>query len=410
MFNQTQPWAMLAHDPAQDPASVASAIRTGLDAIEAALPAGFAGAAASVAARWPVYSVAEASALVPARGIVGNLLYEAAVGILYAETSRWKTFVIAAWAEHIGEGRAWLGRPVTQGDVLIWASESARDMGHRCEAVRRHYGMTGPDRVKIVEGEVLLNSPAEVDAMVAYVRSLGQREDFHPAAIIIDTLAASMDGDENAAEVAGRIIRAARRVSRASNNALVLLVAHTGYDQTHMRGSTAFRANADLVIKLEGGVPNKRMEPGQPLRVVCDKPHKASAPFDDFCITVARKTWSTAEDGATISSLVIVATDAQPQNRAADKTPPNRAHLLKTIIAAQGLYASDLEHLFVETAPRTMTRSTLYEHLKALKFAGQIEQRPDGAYSGATPASPGSPVRSGLRPTRLGNEVRSGCV
>lgn len=255
----------------------------------------------------------EAEALEPPRGILGNLLFEESVSYLYGPSGRWKSFVALSWGLAIATGRQWLGRPVIEGDVLYVCSEGARGTGQRVTAWKRHHGVIGRTRLRIMQSAIDLASGAQVQAFIRRISAL----DIHPVMIVFDTLAASNSGDEDTATNASAVTRAARRIIQACEGACVLIVHHTGYDVTHMRGSSGFYNNADTVIRMEGGDANRRMEPGQPITLISDKP-KNGEPFQDIYLTTEPQTWAT-DDGQIHSSLVVTSCDADLARKAKAK-------------------------------------------------------------------------------------------
>lgn len=273
----------------------------------------------------------EAESLQPSRGILGDILYEETVAFMYGPPGRWKSFVALSWALAIGSGRAWMGREVTEGDVVYVAAEGARGIGKRIRAWKRRHGLDGQrTRVRVLGVPIQLLQPESVASLLAVIKAA----DITPTLIVIDTLARSMAGaDENAAKDANSAIDAAAQIKTAFG-CCVLLVHHPGKDAAKgLRGSSALLANADTVISVAGQEDGtkKRLEPGDVITVASEKP-KDSEPFADIYLTAEKETWAT-DDGQFISSLVIVPTmppepDERPQPRTTARTGADALQIL----------------------------------------------------------------------------------
>lgn len=348
----------------------------------------------TAASQLPILTDEEAEALPPLKGILGDILFDASVSYLYGPSGRWKSFVALSWAMAVATGQQWLGRSVVEGDVLYVCSEGARGMGKRVTAWKLRHGVTGRTRLRILPLAIDLTNVSQVQALLLRIKAL----DLHPILIIFDTLAASSSGDENASETASGVDRAARRISRAlDSEPCVLIVHHTGYDATHMRGSTAFAANADTVIRIEGGDANRRIEPGEPITLISDKA-KDGEPFRDLYLTTEAQTWAD-DDGRIHSALVVVPCDADLTRKAKAKDggmTPKRAEALTVLEAAgeNGLSASAWQRA------SDMGHSTFYNVLSYLLTNKLVDITPGGNYIRSL-ASPVSPVQSNLGPIGL---------
>ena len=321
----------------------------------------------------PILTDTEAEALPPLKGILGDILFDESVSYLYGPSGRWKSFVALDWSLCIATGRSWMGRPVVEGDVLYVCSEGARGIGKRITAWKARHGVQGQTRLRILPLALDLANAAQVAALP---RRLGALE-IEPQLIVFDTLAASNSGDENTAENAARITAAARRIIRAHPGVCVLIVHHTGYDNTHMRGSTAFYSNADTVIRIEGGEANRRIEPGEPITIVSDKP-KEGEPFRDITLTADVQTWA-SEDGERIhSSLVMVPGDgllAKAKTKNENLTPKRKAAL--AVIEAAG---KDGLSWSAWLSASGMSRSSFYEMVSDFVSAKLVDINAAGDY------------------------------
>jgi hypothetical protein len=358
------------------------------------------GDSSSAAEDLPILTDEEAEALPPLKGILGDILFDESVSYLYGPSGRWKSFVALDWALSIATGRAWMGRPTVEGDVLYVCSEGARGIGKRITAWKRAHSVTGGTRLRILPLAIDLANAAQVAALPRRLDAL----DLHPALIVFDTLAASNSGDENTAENAARITAAARRVIRMYEGVCVLIVHHTGYDNTHMRGSTAFYSNADTVIRIEGGTDNRRIEPGEPITIISDKP-KEGEPFHDITLTAERLTWAD-ESGAIHASLVMTPCESNKAAKSLEKalTPQRKAALAALeAVGHSGLSANAWR------AVAGLSHGAFFEAVKFFVNAQLVSIDASGNYI-CSPAGPVGPVRSGSGPAipTQWSPVRSG--
>lgn len=139
--------------------------------------------------------------------------------------------------------------------VVILAAEGAATIPHRIEAARRARG--APEALPIAwTGDVPnLAEPKNLDEMIARVGAVGARfrDEYgvRLGAVIIDTVAAAFHlKDENDNAEAARVINHLRRMGDALG-CLMMPIHHFGKSaDTGLRGASAFRAGADVVISV----------------------------------------------------------------------------------------------------------------------------------------------------------------
>lgn len=253
---------------------------------------------------FPILTDEEAEAMPPARGILGDILYENSLAILYGASGRWKSFLALSWALSIATGRDWLGRKVVEGDVVYIAAEGGVGIGKRITAWKRRHGITGRTRVHPLCVPVQLLDAEQVQRLIRSIRELVGV----PVLIVIDTLSRSMaGGDENTGKDGSRAIQAADTI-REAFACTVLLVAHPGKDDTRgIRGWSGYFNAADTVMRLAASDNRPRLDLGETVTLISEKP-KENENFADIALTTVKETWGSA-DGAIVSSLVIQAAD-----------------------------------------------------------------------------------------------------
>lgn len=263
---------------------------------------------------FPIMTDTEIQELQPARGIVGDILFEDSIAYLFGDSDTWKSFVTISMGLCMATGTEWLGREVVQGPVIYIAAESARGIGKRVKAWKLHHGITDSTDFYTVPVPVNLLDREAVARLVLSIRAFPRLGNRRPVMVVFDTLSRSMeDGDENSTADANKVTAAAGML-KAEFGCCVLIVHHNGKDASRgMRGNSAYRNNADTVIKVVAPAlhEDERRQPGDPVTLRSVKA-KESDPFEDVTFTTKRRSWGVDEVGATDSSLVVIATDAKP--------------------------------------------------------------------------------------------------
>ncbi|MCJ2139418.1 AAA family ATPase [Methylobacterium sp. E-066] len=194
--------------------------------------------------------------LEPPRYIVKPLLPAKGVGILGGQSGAAKTFSAIELANCLAEGRDFFGhRVVERVGTLIIAAEGAGTLANRLDAVRKAKG--GSKNQPIVRREKVpnLSDPAQVLELQRWIRGIDawMRRKFgvRLGLIVIDTLIAAFGlQDENNSAEAQRVITHMQMLGEPID-AFVLAVHHYGKDEhTGLRGSSAYRAGADVVLSL----------------------------------------------------------------------------------------------------------------------------------------------------------------
>jgi RecA/RadA recombinase len=274
----------------------------------------------------------ECEQMAPARGIVGNILFEESIAFLYAREGCWKTFLALDWCLSCASARHWLGRPVVAGTVVYIAAEGARGIGKRIRAWKKHHGVSASLPIKVLPKPVQLLDASEMRALIAEIRAqVGT-----PILVVIDTLARSMaGGNENDTQDINAVTDAAYMI-RAAFSCCVLTLHHSGKDEGRgMRGSSALRSNADTVIRIVGNDSEPAIKPGEVITLRSETT-KEDDPFADITLTTRVVTWAT-DAGHFISSLVMVPGDPALASREAPLTEAQQKTLNALYRAAAGM-------------------------------------------------------------------------
>ena len=163
--------------------------------------------------------------------LVGDLLHRNTLARIIGPSGHFKSFVTIDFAGHIGTGREWHGRYVSQGTVIYLVAEGAGGIRKRVRAWERHYRCKMTD-VRFLPRPVQAMSPEWLTLIEACRR-------LEPSLIVVDTQArVSVGVEENSAKELGLVIDRMEQL-RAATRACVLLIHHTGHVGDHGRGSTS---------------------------------------------------------------------------------------------------------------------------------------------------------------------------
>lgn len=175
--------------------------------------------------------------LKPPAPLVAGMLDLDTLALLYGPSGSTKTFVALDLALSVGTGTWWMGRAVEEGPVLYVVAEGLGGLGARVEAWQHQRQVWTCGRTVWLPRAVSLMDIGAANALAHLVGEIG------PKLVVVDTLARCMGGgDENTARDIGIAVEAAEHIRRASG-ACVLLVHHSGKDETAgARGSSALRA------------------------------------------------------------------------------------------------------------------------------------------------------------------------
>ena len=169
---------------------------------------------------------------------------------IFGASGSGKSMVAIDLAMSVGLGRPWCGVPVNAGSVLYIAAEGRGSLHDRVDTWLANHGLEDSPRRPDVQWLLMavnLMTREWVDGLSAVLAEQPEK----PSLIVFDTLARSMaGGDENIVKDMTVVIDAADRLRRETG-ACVLLVHHTGWNETRQRGSTALRGALDTEIEVK---------------------------------------------------------------------------------------------------------------------------------------------------------------
>lgn len=176
--------------------------------------------------------------------LIEDVVPRAQVGVIYGASGSGKTFFALDMACSVHRGITWRHKHVEQADTFYIAAEAGNGIKKRIAAYLQEKG-AGP-MPWFVDYQPNL---ATLESVHAISESIKLRSK-NAGLIFLDTLALSHDGDENSSKDMSLLLRHCKVLSD-STGALVVLVHHTGKDETKgMRGSSSLYAGADFVLEI----------------------------------------------------------------------------------------------------------------------------------------------------------------
>jgi AAA domain len=192
--------------------------------------------------------------LMPSKGIV----------ILYGSEGSFKSYVALDLCFHIALGWRWIGRPVTQGDIVYVGAEDPQGLALRRDAWRRYHSSADPLQAARHFKPLKLRPDFSVRNSPEARRLIDQVGAAMPAIrlIVIDTATAVAGGFDLNPPHSEAIIRNCEDIA-AGLNATVLLVSHPNKGQEKiLTGGGAFGRAAENLwsMRHKPGTPFSTME------------------------------------------------------------------------------------------------------------------------------------------------------
>ena len=176
------------------------------------------------------------------------------MGLIYGPPKSGKSFLAIDLAACAVSGIPWLGQRLRGENLgaLLLLGEGSGTIGLRLAAYRKQHGLAG--RLNIASARVgHLAKPEqrqELFAVVADVAREMSAKGIRLALVIVDTFASAMGvEDENASPQVTQALQVLEDLS-LHHKLFVAVVAHAGKSDVGPRGSSAFSAAVDIVMKV----------------------------------------------------------------------------------------------------------------------------------------------------------------
>jgi hypothetical protein len=287
--------------------------------------------------------------------LVKDLIPREGLVVVWGPPKCGKSFWTFDLVMHPALGWEYRGRKVKQGAVVYVACEGQQGFKARIEAFRqRHLSEEAAD-VPFYLIPASLDLIAEHEDLIAAIRAeLGTTK---PAAVVLDTLNRSIQGDENNSEDMTAYIRAAGAIQSAFG-CVVIVVHHCGVEGKRPRGHTSLTGacDAQIAVRREAGVIVAKLEWAK------DGPEG-----DEICSRLEAMEVGVDEDGEAITSCVIVPTDkgaGTPQRKVSGQAKV-ALDLLNRAITDAGETPPASNHIpgQIKVVPLTLWRQYCFEGL-----------------------------------------------
>lgn len=186
--------------------------------------------------------------------LVKRLIPASSIGYIFGSSGTGKTFITFDIIASVARGIPWRGMKVKQGAIVYICAEGAHGFRTRIKAYCKQHGIDNPEDlpVYVIAARPNLMDKAEMKLLYAAIEAL----DIPIAAIVLDTYAACMTGDENSSVDVTKVLNNVTIMQKGFDTT-VLLVHHAGKDNGKgARGWSGLRSAVDFeyqVIK-EGDV------------------------------------------------------------------------------------------------------------------------------------------------------------
>lgn len=242
---------------------------------------------------------------------------------IYGPPGGYKSFVALDIAASLGAAIPWHDAPVvTPGLVIYVAAEGGGGMVTRTRAWSEQHNLH-PTRINVlfvVEPVTITATSEDMDILVHRIQEAihfipeGTHDEeygYHdcdsarewPVLIIIDTLARCYLGDENKTEDMGQFVQGLGRLQREFNSS-VLVVHHSGRDESHERGNTALRGACDTIYRIDANRDD------QTLKISCEKMKDSKEP-EDRILVYREVSVSRREDDDPLDEMTSIVLDSE---------------------------------------------------------------------------------------------------
>ncbi len=207
----------------------------------------------------------------PAPWLIRGVLRQQSVSLLYGRRGCFKSFVALDLAASLATDQPWQGHDIVTGGLVIYvAGEGGGGMVQRARAWSEQHQIAPRNiNVRFVTEPVVVTATSDdVNVLIQRIRdAIGwepegsiDEDTGHtyehetarewPVLIVVDTLARCFVGDENKQQDMGEFIQGIDLLKREFNCS-VLVVHHTGRDESHERGATSLGGACDTMYRLD---------------------------------------------------------------------------------------------------------------------------------------------------------------
>lgn len=203
--------------------------------------------AQSNAQRFTFLTADQLRVLPPLKWRVQGVLPTTGLATIFGPSGSGKSFLLLDLMVAVAEGREWFTRKTEPCRILCLVLEGKAGFLQRIRAWEKHNGRPYPDQVNFMMEDFGLNANDDVTDLEAAILAANGFD-----LILIDTLnRAAPNADENSSAAMSQLISAAGKL-QAAISGLVILVHHTGKDESRgLRGHSSLFAAMDAVIEVK---------------------------------------------------------------------------------------------------------------------------------------------------------------
>ncbi len=260
--------------------------------------------------------------------LVKRLIPASSIGYIFGSSGTGKTFITFDIIAAVARGIPWRGMKVRQGAIVYICAEGAHGFRTRIKAYCKQHGINNPEDlpVYVIAARPNLMDKAEMKLLYAAIEAL----DIPIAAIVLDTYAACMNGDENSSVDVTKVINNVTILQKGFGTT-ILLVHHAGKDNGKgARGWSGLRSAVDFEYQV--------IKEGDVHALVCTK-MKDGMDYESYGFLLREVDLGLDDELDQITSCVIEHTERKPL----DKTVKSRS--VKASQAEEEVY-HEVQELF----------------------------------------------------------------
>jgi hypothetical protein len=288
------------------------------------------------------------AALEPPRMLVRKLLPASGIAFIGGQSSAGKTFVAVALGVALASGTDFFKHRVKEPiGALYIAAEGAANFGARVAAAKIEAGVKGPIPFAWTTIVPNLRTDQEIITFVNKLRGFAQQMQQRCAvrlgAVFIDTVAACFSmKDENSNAEVSRVCAIMRYIGE-NISAVVVPVHHYGKDATTgLRGASAWRGAADVVISVTAEIDPTTGRTGNRGLAVAKARDAEQGPVAPFRLDYVKL--GVDEDGEEFGTLVVRADPERSQFSPTRKKGPKWVHYFDSACKlALGQHSEDVQ-------------------------------------------------------------------
>lgn len=266
-----------------------------------------------------------------------------------------KSFLAFDMAAAIAGGWRWFGQRVEAAPVVYAALEGEAGYKLRAQAWEAQHGQALPDGLRLMLDPFKLTEAQDVQDLASVVPA--------GAVVIIDTLnRAAPESDENSSRDMGLILEAAKRL-QALTGGLVVLVHHTGKDESKgLRGHSSLFAALDAVVTVSRDGDRREWKMGK---------SKDGADGEAHTFKLQVETLGFDEHEDSLTSCVVVPTNEPPKEPKGKRMGECEGAVLEFLASRPGgVRKGDVTKHF----DGRYDRSNVYRAIRALTTAQAVHE------------------------------------